>query len=72
MSYFQRFVLICSVAALTFAPAALAGDGGASEPSALEAVLDAILDIFVPTVETAVPEVPEDAPNAGPNIIFIG
>lgn len=71
MSYFQRFTLICSVVALTFAPAALAGDG-ASHPSAFEAVLDAILEIFVPDAEPMVPEIPEDAPHAGPNIIFIG
>lgn len=69
MSYYQRFILVSSVIALSLAPAALAGDE-VSEPSVFDATLDAILDIFIPDVDTVVPEVPEN--QAGPNIVFIG
>jgi len=70
MIHIQRFTLVFSVLALSWAPAASAGDG-LSEPSVLDSALAALLDILVPDPGAAL-EIPVEAPDAGPQIVFVG
>ena len=74
MIHIQRFTLVFSVLALSFAPVASAGDG-ISEPSVLESALGAILDILVPEIEDTLDPagaIPAEAPDAGPQIVYVG
>ncbi len=73
MLHFKRFSLVISVAALSFAPAALAEDAAAG-PSVLDQVLTVLLDIVVPDAELN-PEAgvaPLDGDHAGPQVVYVG
>lgn len=75
MTQSKRFTLVFAIAILAFtsaafAPATFAGSDEVPAPSALEMLLQAFADIFLPAAET--PVEPGEVNSAGPNIIFIG
>lgn len=74
MTLSKRFTLSFAIVAFLASPVLFADDAAAPQaaaPTAFEALLQAVVDLFAPTPEGAVAE-PGDENQAGPNIIFIG
>jgi hypothetical protein len=69
MSNFKRYAICLSMVAMTWSPAVFADS--ASEPSALDNLIDAIVAIFGPD-PLGVSGQTGDEQEAGPNIPFIG